>query len=400
MRSRVCCAAMLVAASWWGVAGAHELSCDKTVDGLHVETITSYPVTLRYSVTVANAHPHDASEALAAGDALFSQFTFNPVAPFTLGVGKSATDTFDLVVNSQADCLRLAALDGTQDQFIDNTFIVTWDLGSADCRARVECGPPACSNSCVCDNSCGNTTGTNGTTGTTQTTGTIGTTGTTQTTGTIGTTGTTQTTGAIGTTGTTQTTGTIGTTGTPGTTATTGRTGSTGTTGTSGSTGSTGSTGTVGTGATRTIGFYKTHESALQQCLDLGPIDLGTLTVSTLDHALGILWGSPSRFPDNTPRTGLDQARFLLQRQTLAGICNQRLFGTQPVPSTLLADAVAAISGTDCTLILSLQVQVDAYNNSGDANPFPAGFVPGAATPIDARSRATDPTTPSHMTCQ
>jgi len=152
-------------------------------------------------------------------------------------------------------------------------------------------------------------------------------------------------------------------------------------------------------GATRTMGFWKTHEQALQQCLDAGPIDLGNLTISTLSQALGLLWGSPPRFASGATRSTLDKDRFLLARQTLAGICNQRLFGTAPTPPTLLQDAVAALAGTNCSLILALESAVDAFNNSGDAIAFPAGFVPGPATPQHAMSIAVDPTFPSNQSC-
>ena len=157
--------------------------------------------------------------------------------------------------------------------------------------------------------------------------------------------------------------------------------------------------GGTGSGATRTIGFYKTHEVALQDCLNQGPIDLGYVTISTLSQAEGILWGSPSRFQDGTPRKGLDQDRFLLARQTLGGICNYRLFGTVPSPSNLLDEAVAALSGTNCADILALESQVDAYNSSGDNNNFPAGFIPGPSTPTAAKSIAVDPTSPSGLSC-
>ncbi len=153
-------------------------------------------------------------------------------------------------------------------------------------------------------------------------------------------------------------------------------------------------------GVTRTMGFYKTHEQALQACLDQGAIDLGYITISTLPKALGMLWGSPVRFGDHTLRNPLDKDRFLLARQTLVGICNQRLFGTAPTPGTLLTDAVAALAGTDCSAITTLEAQVDAYNNSGDSASFPSGFDAGAATPTDARNQAQDPTSPSGQVCK
>lgn len=153
-------------------------------------------------------------------------------------------------------------------------------------------------------------------------------------------------------------------------------------------------------GATRTLGFFKTHVLALDACLDQGSIDLGFVTIDTVSEALGLLWAVPSKYTGtNDKRSPLDKARFLLGRQTLVGICNLRLFGTQPTPSDLLSDAVTALAGTDCDLIKQLAEDVDAYNNSGTAEPFPMGFDPGPATPQQALAMANDPTTPSAQSC-
>jgi hypothetical protein len=153
------------------------------------------------------------------------------------------------------------------------------------------------------------------------------------------------------------------------------------------------------TGATRTMGFFKTHESALTQCLAQGSIDLGFITVSSLSSALGLLWGSPAMYPGGGHRSELDRTRFILARQTLVGICNGRLFGTQPTPPDLLQQAVAALSGTMCAQMDVLEAQVDAFNSSGDVNPFPSGFNPGPATPQDAMSKGVDPTSATNLSC-
>jgi len=137
----------------------------------------------------------------------------------------------------------------------------------------------------------------------------------------------------------------------------------------------------------------------LQQCLNQGPINLGPLTVSTLDDALGLLWGSPAELADGTARSAFDRASFLLERQLLTATCNVRLFGATPTPSNLIASAIAALSGTDCTLLSTLEGELDAFNNSGDTVAFPSGFTPGPATPSNAQSIATDPTMPSTSQC-
>jgi hypothetical protein len=153
-------------------------------------------------------------------------------------------------------------------------------------------------------------------------------------------------------------------------------------------------------GATRTMGFFKTHEDSLTQCLNKGSIDLGFLTISTLPNALGLLWDSPAKDGLGNKRSDLDSARIRLARQTLVGICNERLFGTVPSPSTLFADAVTALAGKSCTTMDTLESAIDKFNGSGDNVAFPNGFNPGPSTPQHAQSIATDPVTPSGQTCQ
>jgi hypothetical protein len=151
--------------------------------------------------------------------------------------------------------------------------------------------------------------------------------------------------------------------------------------------------------ATRTMGFFKTHEQALAACLESGPVELGIVTITSLESALGLLWGSPAVFETGQRRNSLDRARFLLARQALVGSCNVRLFGTEPEPSDLLSDAIDALAGTDCELIRMYAEAIDAYNNSGTDESFPDGFIAGPATPRHAASIAYDPTTPSGQQC-
>jgi len=297
-----------------GVAQAHELTCSKTVNGQPVVEVCSYPTSLRFEMTVSNAHPCDASQVLAAKDALLEEegFCFDPAPPFWLGVGESKTDSFDFVLDSYEACQALAQqcapdgvmLDGNflPSAWFDNVFVAAWDYGFALCTARVLCKPPEPPPPPPC-------------------------------------------------------------------------------------------------GATRTMGFFKTHEEALSQCLDGNPVDLGFVTISTLPQALGLLWGSPSFFEDGERRCELDKARFLLARQTLVGMCNVRLFGAVPSPSNLVSQAVAALGGTDCELVKDLAEQVDGFNNSNDETPFPIDFQPGPATPQDAKAKADDLTGPSGESC-
>ncbi|MFL5350105.1 MAG: hypothetical protein ACJ8AT_35455 [Hyalangium sp.] len=145
----VCAAALGLSAA----AQAHEFICDKTVGGSHLYEITKYPVTLSYRFTVINSHPTDTSVAQSVEDPLLVPygFHFTPAPPFSVPVGQSVSDHFDLTVKNEAECLALAAADGTVDRYIDNTFIVSWESGSAVCSARAVCGshgggqpPPEC----------------------------------------------------------------------------------------------------------------------------------------------------------------------------------------------------------------------------------------------------------------
>lgn len=292
--------AVLAVALGATAAEAHELACEKTVNGVSEYAIQGYPATLHYQFTIFNTHPTDSSLVQSAEDPLLKPygFSFTPAPPVWIPVGGSLTDDFNLTIADEQACLRLAAADGTVDRVIENTFTAAWEWAAATCSARVIC-PETPPNS----------------------------------------------------------------------------------------------------GATRTMGFFKTHERALEACLASGPVDLGFVQISSLEQALGLLWGSPARYSDGARRSELDRARFLLGRQTLVGICNQRLFGTVPSPSNLLMQAVSALAGTQCSLIMSLESQVTAFNESGDNRSFPSGFVPGPATPRHAQTIADDPTMPSGQSC-
>jgi hypothetical protein len=286
-------AAVLATAS----ARAHQLVCEKTVDGQATVDVSQYPVTLSYVVEVTNVHPTDVSVLLSATDTLHP---LDFVLPLSLAVGASAMSSYSITLRSFEECAELAGVpQSTTSVTLTNHVDIGWDSGSAQCSAEVVCRPPPPP---------------------------------------------------------------------------------------------------PPSAATRTMGFFKTHEQALSACLAQGPLDLGFLGICTPSDALGLLWGSPSAFSDGSVRAGLDKLRFLLGRQTLVAICNVRLFGADG--AGLIAQAVSALGGTSCTLLSSLISLVDAFNSSNETVPFPAGFVPGAATPQHAQSIATDPTSPSGQSCQ
>lgn len=125
------------------VAMAHELECEKTVNGEVLLELDTYPTTLNYRLTVRNIHPDSASIVESAEDPLLEGLGFGGFStPFTLPFGDEDTETFPLVIDDFEECERVAALDGVDDGIIDNTFTVTWDSGSDICEASVVCVPP------------------------------------------------------------------------------------------------------------------------------------------------------------------------------------------------------------------------------------------------------------------
>lgn len=139
-----------------------------------------------------------------------------------------------------------------------------------------------------------------------------------------------------------------------------------------------------GTGATRTIGFYKNHLTALTACLAGDVVDLGFTRVTTVGQALGILWAVPSRY------SGLASARLLLGRQLLAAQCNVENFGAEPGGFTV-AGAIETLRDCDADAMLRLAIKVDAFNNAGDLVAMPTGFEEPGLSKTAALKLATDP---------
>ena len=123
-----------------GTARAHELACEKTVNGETYLEVKDFPVTLVYDLTVKNIHPTSPSEVLEATDPLLEDLGFGGFdTPFILGLGKSQMKEFEVELKDYEDCMALAAEDGDEDEYIDNVFTVRWDSGSEICSARVRC---------------------------------------------------------------------------------------------------------------------------------------------------------------------------------------------------------------------------------------------------------------------
>lgn len=286
---------------------AHEFSCEQTLDGARVQEVTRYPATLRFQFTVTNTHPSDASEALGVEDALLepSGFHFTPAAPFRVPVGGSVSGSHALTLKDEAECLALAARDGTEDRHIDNALVVTWDAGSAVCSARVVCGAgdgepsaPECQ---------------------------------------------------------------------------------------------------PGQGATRGLGFWKTHVDATAVCLTGGPIDVGLATLTTMAEVEGLLWGNPARFAHGANRSDVDTQRFLLARELLVASCNVRVLGAVAASAELLSGARELLRGTDCEALSLYRARLQRFQECGMGAPLGPTF--DKADPSLALRLAGDSSAPSGETC-
>jgi hypothetical protein len=131
---------------------------------------------------------------------------------------------------------------------------------------------------------------------------------------------------------------------------------------------------------TRTQGFFGTHPDALAQCLAEGPMELGFVSVSSVDTALAILRGDLNQCgtPGSDERA-LGRVRIQLGQQLIAALCNTRLFGTEPPAA--LDDAINAIGGNACVEINSFIDDITGFNEGCDSAEFPSGFNPGPANP-------------------
>lgn len=140
-------------------------------------------------------------------------------------------------------------------------------------------------------------------------------------------------------------------------------------------------------GATRTPGWWKNRVDALAACVS-EPVDLGCLSVSTVERALGFLWANEGSY------AGLAKARLKLGKHLLVATCNVRLLGGVPADFTL-AGAAALLAGTDAAAMIALASTIDAFNNQFDEVAFPAGFDPGPAYGMEAKRMAVMPSFPA-----
>ncbi|WP_242356913.1 MULTISPECIES: hypothetical protein [Anaeromyxobacter] len=136
-------AAMMLAAP---LARAHELVCEKTVNGAAVVEVDSYPATLTFQATVRNVHPTDVSIVAWISDRFMDPA--RQELDLALPVGGSQTFEYGLTIDSYEECVALAGEAGMSCSTtggcarLDNRFAAGWEHGEAQCTARVVCKPP------------------------------------------------------------------------------------------------------------------------------------------------------------------------------------------------------------------------------------------------------------------
>ncbi len=153
-----------------------------------------------------------------------------------------------------------------------------------------------------------------------------------------------------------------------------------------------------GPGATRGLGFWKTHVDAASACLAQGPVDVGLATLTSMADVEGLLWGSPARFADGTPRGELDRQRFLLARELLVATCNVRVLQAVPASPELLSRAREALAGKDCAALASHAAKLERFHGCAREAALP-GLAFGKADPRLALRLAKDASAPSGGTC-
>ena len=152
------------------------------------------------------------------------------------------------------------------------------------------------------------------------------------------------------------------------------------------------------TGATRTLGFWKTHLDfttyIFNNYLGTPPsIDLGWKQVDSMSDMMGIFWANVAKNSDGSKRNALCKARVQASWQAMAAILNSSMPGGASLPSGVTLGSIKdTLGGTDVGAIKALASQLDAYNKSGDDVALDPSLLPtGKADPNGARDIADIP---------
>ena len=175
-------------------------------------------------------------------------------------------------------------------------------------------------------------------------------------------------------------------------------------------------------GATRTIGFWRTHTSFVRQVLDTRPLPSAAVTgtsplgvnssgafvngslklsqsgtifaLSSTRDVMGIFWANNAQNSDGKKRSALCQARITMAKQLLGAILNQSFGNAKPLPQVgtvdLITAALIAMDNGNAAAVRSIGTLLDDYNNSGDETDIliPGSLTIGKADPKAARDLA------------
>ena len=162
-------------------------------------------------------------------------------------------------------------------------------------------------------------------------------------------------------------------------------------------------------GATRTIGFWRTHTSFTRQVLDTRPLPpaavIGTtplgldgsgnfvngdlklsqsgtkFRLESVADVMGIFWANNAQDSKGKKRSTICQARITTGKQLLGAILNQSFSNAKPLPQVgtvdLITAALAAMDSTNATTIRNIGALLDEYNNSGNETDI---LIPGSIT--------------------
>ncbi len=153
--------------------------------------------------------------------------------------------------------------------------------------------------------------------------------------------------------------------------------------------------------ATRTVYFWETHTgftssiftSELGGIMTVGDITHLKMIDNTQSPAVSKLFGAyysdVSKKTNDEWRTSADYARMMLLQQLVTAKLNCAAFGCSVPINALIAAADTAYAGDDADLMLSLGAQLEAFNNSGEAQAIPPELGPvGSETPETSESIA------------
>lgn len=139
---------------------------------------------------------------------------------------------------------------------------------------------------------------------------------------------------------------------------------------------------------TRTQGFWSTHCAAAKAAWPDSSYTLCGPEVTDPRMIAGFWINIAKKSDGKVKRTDAEQARAQFVQQFLAAKLNNLAFGTalpQAEANYLLVYCNASASAS---AILGLKTELEAFNNSGDNQPFPAGFAMDNATPKDCKDQA------------